>query len=43
LTYFKLGENYTYSKGDRKMRHVFKVIKSNIEIAITTPQIARFR
>ena len=37
----KLGENYP--RGERNMKHMFKVIRSNTEIAISPPQIARLR
>jgi len=37
----KLGENYT--RVQRNTRHMFKVIRSNTEIAITPPRTVRLR
>jgi len=41
LSKVKLGENY--STAERNTKNMFKVIRSNTEIAITLPRIARLR
>jgi len=41
LTGLKLDDNYP--RAERNMWHMFKVIRSNTEIAIATTRIARFR
>jgi len=40
LTEFTLGENYP--RPERNTWHIFKVIRSNIEIAVSPPRIVRF-